>query len=101
VRYLHKLFLGEHTTVADHIRRRRLERCSRDLLDPALADKPVIAIARRWGFGNPAHFTRVFRDAYGMPPSEYRRTALLSRQPLSERTPRDLSAARNSPATAT
>jgi AraC-like DNA-binding protein len=77
VRYLHKLFLGEHTTVADHIRRRRLERCSRDLLDPALADKPVIAIARRWGFGNPAHFTRVFRDAYGMPPSEYRRTALL------------------------
>lgn len=34
VRYLHKLFQTEQVTVADHIRRRRLDRCRRDLLDP-------------------------------------------------------------------
>jgi AraC-like DNA-binding protein len=58
--------------VADWIRRRRLERCRRDLLDPALRAEPVAAVAARWGLTNPAHFGRLFRDAYGVPPSAYR-----------------------------
>jgi AraC-like DNA-binding protein len=72
VRYLHKLFRNDQTTVAAHIRRRRLERCSSDLTDPAAAHRPVSEIARAWGFGNAAHFNRLFRDAYGMPPGEFR-----------------------------
>ncbi|MGH3774727.1 MAG: helix-turn-helix domain-containing protein [Pseudonocardiaceae bacterium] len=48
------------------------DRCRRDLLDPALADRPVSAIATRWGYPNAAHFSRAFRDAYGLPPREYR-----------------------------
>jgi AraC-like DNA-binding protein len=72
VRYLHKLFETEQTTVADWIRRRRLERCRRDLLDPALRTRPVSAIAARWGFPDPAHFSRSFRAAYGMPPGQFR-----------------------------
>jgi methylphosphotriester-DNA--protein-cysteine methyltransferase len=28
----------------------------------------------RWGFTDPAHFSRAFRAAYGMPPAEYRAT---------------------------
>jgi AraC-like DNA-binding protein len=76
VRYLHKLFEGERTTVADRIRRRRLERCRRDLRDPALRARSVGAIAARWGFTNPAHFNRLFRSAYDMPPGEYRGRAL-------------------------
>jgi AraC-like DNA-binding protein len=72
LRYLHKLFEGEQTTVADWIRRRRLERSRRDLLDPALRDRPVSATAVRWGLTDPAHFSRLFRAAYGMPPGEYR-----------------------------
>jgi AraC-like DNA-binding protein len=72
IRSLHKLFETEQTTVADWIRRRRLERCARDLLDPALSGEPVRAIAARWGITSPAHFSRLFRARYGLSPSEYR-----------------------------
>jgi AraC-like DNA-binding protein len=41
-------------------------------MNPALAGLPVSAIARRWGFFYPAHFSRVFRKVYGVPPTEYR-----------------------------
>jgi AraC-like DNA-binding protein len=74
LRHLHKLFESQETTVAESIRRRRLERSRKDLLDPALVDRPVGAIARRWGFGDPAHFNRVFRAAYGVPPGRFRVT---------------------------
>lgn len=73
VRYLHLLFEEERTTVADTIGRRRLERCRRDLLDPALRSQPVAAVAAPWGFTSPAHFSRLFRATYGIPPSELRR----------------------------
>ncbi|MGW1296702.1 AraC family transcriptional regulator [Streptomyces sp. NPDC002533] len=71
-RHLHRLFQQEGTTVAALIRSRRLERARRDLSDPGLADTPVHAIAARCGFGSPAHFSRVFRAAHGMSPSDYR-----------------------------
>jgi AraC-like DNA-binding protein len=73
VRYLHKLFETEQTTVAQLIRHRRLERCRRDLLDPAFRAVPVSAIAARWGLLNAAHLSRAFRTAYGAAPIEYRR----------------------------
>ena len=76
VRYLHRLFEAEDTTVAAWIRRRRLERCRRDLADPALAGVPVSTVAARWGLPDPAHFSRVFRLTYGLPPAEYRRNYL-------------------------
>jgi AraC-like DNA-binding protein len=72
VRYLHRLFETEQMTVADRIRTRRLERCLRDLLDPLHAAEPVRAIAARWGFRDPAHFSRLFRNTYGDTPSRYR-----------------------------
>lgn len=75
IRHLHKLFETEQATVAAWIRQRRLERCRRDLLDPANRDRPVSAIAARWGFTDSAHFSRVFRAAYDAPPGEYRRWA--------------------------
>jgi AraC-like DNA-binding protein len=74
LRYLHKLFESEQSTIAGRIRRRRLERCCRDLLDPTLAERPVSAIAARWGLVNPAHFNRLFREAYDLPPGEFRLT---------------------------
>ncbi|MQA86595.1 MAG: helix-turn-helix domain-containing protein [Streptosporangiales bacterium] len=72
-RYLHKLFESEGQTVSAWVRSRRLERCRRDLLDPALAARPVSAVARRWGLYDPGYFSRAFREAYGVPPAEYRR----------------------------
>lgn len=72
LRYLYKLFESRERSVAAEIRSRRLERCRRDLLDPALAGRTVSAIAARWGYPNAAHFNRQFRAVYGDPPGEYR-----------------------------
>lgn len=71
-RHLHSVFHEQGTTVSSWIRERRLERCRRDLLDVLLADRPVAAVAARWGFVDAAHFSRVFRAAYGISPSELR-----------------------------
>jgi AraC-like DNA-binding protein len=76
VRHLHRLFATQSTTVAAWIRSRRLERCRADLSNPALCAAPVSAIAARWGLPDSAHFSRLFRQAYGMPPAEYRRACV-------------------------
>jgi AraC-like DNA-binding protein len=84
-RYLHKLFEAEGTSVCRWIRGSRLERCRRDLLDPALADETILAIASRWGLPGPEHFSRLFRSAYGCCPSELRREAKASRRQSAHR----------------
>lgn len=68
-RHLHRLFAHRGGTVAQQIQRLRLERGRRDLLDPRVS---VTDVARRWGFTDLATFSRAFRGAYGMPPSEWR-----------------------------
>jgi AraC-like DNA-binding protein len=77
-RHLHGLFQEQGTTVAGWIRTRRLEHCRRDLLDPVHAGRPVAAIASRWGFVDAAHFSRVFKTAFGRAPSELRRELTVS-----------------------
>ena len=79
VRHLYRLFELQGTTVAAWIRHRRLERCRKDLADPALSAVPAGAVATRWGLPDPAHFGRLFRRTYGLPPAEYRRACLMPR----------------------
>jgi AraC-like DNA-binding protein len=74
-RYLHRLFEGEGITVSEWIRDQRLERCRRELRDPLLRHESILNIATRWGLPNPAHFSRVYRAAYGRSPREERRAA--------------------------
>jgi AraC-like DNA-binding protein len=75
-RQLQKLFEGEGYTVTRWIRDRRIEHCRRDLSDAQYADTPVGSIAARWGLVNAAYFSRRFRAAHGMTPTEYRAHAL-------------------------
>jgi AraC-like DNA-binding protein len=82
VSYLHRVF-REHErgeTVAAWIRRQRLEGARRDLADPALAATPIHAVAARWGLPRASDFTRAFRRAYGMSPSEHRQHACPERE---------------------
>jgi AraC-like DNA-binding protein len=67
-RYLYKLLAAQGYTVSGWIREQRLERCRRDLADPAMDHLPVGAIGGRWGFSDPAHFSHAFKAAYGMSP---------------------------------
>ena len=77
-RYLHKLFESEGMSVCHWIRSTRLDRCRRDLVDPALESQTILEIASRWGLTGPQHFSRLFRAAYGCSPSDYRRGADVS-----------------------
>ncbi|MFI8835111.1 helix-turn-helix domain-containing protein [Streptomyces afghaniensis] len=72
VRYLHRLFEDEGITVGRLVQRRRLEECARELGRGGRAAPTVSSVAQRWGFVNPAHFSRVFRGAYGISPREWR-----------------------------
>lgn len=71
-RHLHALFRQADTTISTWIRERRLESCRKDLLDPVLSDRSVAAISARWGFTDAAHFSRIFKAAYGVSPSQLR-----------------------------
>ncbi|MGI5215656.1 helix-turn-helix domain-containing protein [Plantactinospora sp. CA-290183] len=72
LRTLHRLFQAQGTTVTDWIRHRRLDRCRRDLTDPAMNTQSIQAIAAHWGFPDNAHFSRTFTATHGLTPSTYR-----------------------------
>jgi AraC-like DNA-binding protein len=58
--------------VSDWIRKRRLERCREELLDPAYDTLSITQIAFRWGFNDAAHFSKKFREAYSQTPRSVR-----------------------------
>ena len=75
-RQLYNAFAEEPDGVAGYILLRRLEGCRRCLDDRAQAHRSLTEIAFDFGFSNMAHFSRVFRAHLGLPPSDYRRSAL-------------------------
>lgn len=72
-RYLQKLFAAAGESFTRYVRQRRLERCRLDMLSPRYAESSISSIAFRWGFNGSAHFSRAFRQQYGVSPREYRR----------------------------
>ena len=74
-RYLHKLFESERETLAAALWRLRLERARRDFADPAQAGRSITGIAFSRGFSSWSHFSRAFRDRYGVPPRLFRTMA--------------------------
>jgi AraC-like DNA-binding protein len=73
LRTVYRLWEGEGMGIAELIRHRRLERCRRDLTNPFLADRPIYAIAARWGFADKTKFARLFRTTYGLSPQAFLR----------------------------
>ncbi len=71
-RTVHKLFEGEAMTVARAIWDRRLDRCRSDMADPCFAAHSITEIAHLWGFSDSQHFSRAFRQRYGLTPRDYR-----------------------------
>ena len=75
-RYLQKLFASAGQSFSTYLRTRRLERCRLDLTSPMCAGLSISEICFRWGFNGSAHFSRAFKDQYGVSPREYRRASL-------------------------
>jgi len=81
-RYLHHLFAQETETVTQYIQRRRLEESARALVAAPVRGRLVTEIAFDYGFNSLTHFGRVFRNHYGITPSEYRRGCLIGENRL-------------------
>jgi len=72
LRRAHAVFHDAGLTISAHILRRRLERCRRELTDPAKAAEPVASVGLRFGFRTPSQFGRAFKEAFGESPAAYR-----------------------------
>ncbi|MFT4198389.1 MAG: acetamidase/formamidase family protein [Pseudoxanthomonas sp.] len=83
-RYLQKLFESANDSFSHYVRVRRLERCRADLINPVYAHLSISDICFRWSFNDSAHFSRAFKEQYGMSPRRYRReiSAALSQELL-------------------
>ncbi len=72
VRHLYAILARSGIGLGDWIRAHRLENCRKDLARPGARSMTIASVAYRWGFGDATHFGRVFKDAYGMSPREWR-----------------------------
>jgi AraC-like DNA-binding protein len=71
-RYLHMAFHSENLSISDYILKLRLKRCREDLLNPAYVRRSITEIAYSWGFNNSNHFSRCFKEAFGVSPRHLR-----------------------------
>jgi AraC-like DNA-binding protein len=70
-RYLDMLFIRNASSVSGWVRSQRLDRCRAELELPSF-HRTVSEIAMKWGFKDSSHFSRIFRQKFGHPPSEHR-----------------------------
>jgi AraC-like DNA-binding protein len=73
--WLHKLFVAEGTTLTRFVWAQRLEACRGALADPRAAALPITQIAHDCGFSDAAHFSRSFRQRFGITPRAFRTVA--------------------------
>jgi AraC-like DNA-binding protein len=74
-RYASDLMADEQISFRSYVQSQRLERCKRDLSDPAHAARHVSDVAFAWGFNDLAHFSRIFKQRFGASPREWREQA--------------------------
>lgn len=76
IRHVSRLFQRDGDSFGRYLLQGRIERSRLALANPSLQALRVSQIALDAGFNNFAHFSRVFRQALGCSPSEYRARAL-------------------------
>jgi AraC-like DNA-binding protein len=72
VRQVYKLWETEPLPLGQWILERRLDAARHELTSRRGRSQTIAAIARRWGFADSTHFSRRFRQAYGLSPREWR-----------------------------
>jgi AraC-like DNA-binding protein len=76
IRTVNRVFSATGQTVGEVVRARRLARARAEV---TASDRPISAIAHRWGFSDTSHFSRTFKAHYGYSPTDYRNAYLLRR----------------------
>ena len=71
-RYVCQVLSINHTSFSELLWNSRLPSAKNMLLSQSFRDYPVHKIASMAGFKSPAHFSRMFKANYGIPPTEYR-----------------------------
>ncbi|NPU64307.1 helix-turn-helix domain-containing protein [Bradyrhizobium sp. 83012] len=71
-RYVHKLLARAGTSFSELVMARRLDGIARDLRDPACAGRDIGSIAFDWGFSDLSHFSRRFKQRFGLRPRDWR-----------------------------
>jgi AraC-like DNA-binding protein len=79
-RYVNVLLQGQNDSFGRYVLARRLEACRRDLADPTHGHRQLIEIAFAWGFNDQSHFSRTFKERFGLSPRDYRMNVTLQRQ---------------------
>lgn len=79
-RYLSKLFANQGVSLSRYIWERRLDQCRRVLDDPCTMGMSITEIAFSWGFNSASHFSRAFKDRFGVSPKEARDLARTRRR---------------------
>lgn len=72
LRHLYNVWDHSDLTLTEWIIQERLAGARHELALPSTAAVTISALARRWGFRDAAHFSRRFRQAYGLSPREWR-----------------------------
>ncbi|GGX81144.1 AraC-like ligand-binding domain-containing protein [Streptomyces fructofermentans] len=72
VRHLYAVLSRSGISLGDWIRTRRLAECRRELAGPNGRLRTIAATGRRWGFVDATHFSKVFKQAYGVSPRAWR-----------------------------
>lgn len=72
VRHLYMLLARSGVTLGDWIRSHRLEECRRELATSNAQYRTIAAIGHSWGFVDATHFSKVFKQAYGLSPRAWR-----------------------------
>ena len=78
-RYIQMIFKERGEPLWSYIRRRRLEGCRAELMDPLWRDRSITTVAYEWGFNSTAHFARLFREQFGIAPGYLRKQAAQAR----------------------
>lgn len=72
VRNLYTVLGRSGVSFGDWVRTQRLEACRRELSLPPTRSRTIASVARQWGFRDATHFSKVFREAFGVTPREWR-----------------------------
>ena len=72
LRYLHYLFKRSGTSVSEWIREQRLNKCHQKLISDKYENDSITNIAFSMGFNSSSHFSRLFKERFGMAPRNLR-----------------------------